>query len=58
MASYPQLTRVDAGYWKPYENEIQEAMNGLHSGRFKSIWAVATALGVSLFSNIATHKIG
>jgi len=28
-----------------YENKIQEAMNGLHSGRFKSIWAAAAALG-------------
>ena len=30
-----------------YENKIQEAMNGLHS---KSIWAAATALGVSPFT--------
>jgi len=37
-----------------YENKIQEAMNGFHSGRFKSIRAAATALGVSPFSNIAT----
>ena len=37
-----------------YENEIQEAMNGLYCGRFKSIRAAATALGVSFFSNVAT----
>jgi len=35
-----------------YENKIQEAMNGFHSGRSKSIQAAATALGVSSFSNV------
>jgi len=34
--------------------EIQEAMNGLHSGIFKSIRVAAFALGVSPFSNVAT----
>jgi len=37
-----------------YENKIQEAMNGLHSGRFESIRAAATTLGVSPFSKVAT----
>jgi len=36
-----------------YENKIQEVMNGLHSGRFESIQAAATALGVSPFSKVA-----
>ena len=37
-----------------YENEIQEAMNGPHPGRFQSIRAAATAWRVSLFSNAIT----
>jgi len=37
-----------------YENKIQEVMKDLHSRRFKSIWAEATTLGVSPFSNVAT----
>jgi len=55
MASFsmPPTRRKQAIEDPEYENKIQEAMNGLHSGLFKSIRVAALALGVSPFSNVA-----
>ena len=47
MASFSSPGLMQATEDPEYENKIQEAMNGLHS---KSIWAAATALGVSPFT--------
>jgi len=55
MASFSSPGSTQAtGYWRPGIWRQDPAMNGLHSGRFKSVWAAATALGVSSPSSLVS----